>query len=267
MPFINSFVHDAVVTPPTYVPLIGGMDVTLSMSASLSAVAGTINRSASGFQQVTSSFGDAKSKTLAFSVMPADTIYSGRIVVFQICASFDNSGKGTISSISYGGVALSRAIATASTGDKGSAEIWYGVFATQPVNDNLVVVASESMYQVIAGREIIIGATQIIPDRVSINKTASSISSSISMTHVANSLAIVNAVCWKGGMSSLDHFNWEGDSPNAVKTWFTLNTDSHNFATVGGYNLQSTADTGRVYRAVAFGVSNPTVELCGAIWK
>jgi len=255
MPFINSFLLEsagATVTMPSV-----SVDFSMDMSGSFVKIP-TFGRSASGFQAVEVSSPSAKSKSLSFSVMPTETQSTNRIVALLVTAYLN--GKGTINSVSYGGQAFTRAIATVSTNDKGSAEIWYGVVPTNPASNTVTITASENIVRVRICREILLGMTSSTPYDTDVSKEGSEDFATMVINHPTNGVSLGTCIIWKDGITAVS------------ATWTNVTesdeTNGHDdpVAFSSAYYESSIASV-RGIRCEWTGISDANVEIAGASWR
>ena len=257
MPFINSFFPGSTTETTVTMPSTA-FSFSMGMSGSFTKIP-SFGRSASGFQAVEVSSPSAKSKSLSFSVMPTETQSSNRIVVLLVGAYLN--GKGTINSVSYGGQAFTRAIATVSTNDKGSAEIWYGVVPTNPDSNLVTITASENIVRVRICREILLGMTSSVPYDTDVSKKGSEDFANISLIHPANGVTLSTCIIWKDGLDGVSA-TWT----NVTESDQTTGSSGERVAFSSAY-YESSLSSARGIDCTWLGILDANVEVAGASWR
>ena len=239
MTVINSFIHESA---GEVVPALG--------------------RSTSGFEYKYVHGTGSSSLSASFSVMPLDTVYSGRVVVLIIGCYFD--GNGTISTVQYGSQSFTRAVGTSSTSDKGSCEIWYGVVPTNPASNVVTVNANVDIEKLFVSREILVGLTSSSPYDTEIDKEGSEFEVAISFYHPTNGISLLGCIIWKDGITNV----------NATWTNCTETADSDASLFTGGeaefasaYYTSAISSSPRTFTVEWSGILDPNVELTGASWR
>lgn len=261
MPVINSFQFGGAAPPPTDVILSGSVGMSLNVAGTFTTLPKGRYASASQFIQQA---GSGSTRTLAFTAIPTASQSAGRIVVFQIGCYF-SGGKGSISSVSYGGSACSRAIGSVSFNDKGAAEIWYVLMPTNPANDNLVINGTATITRAHVTREVLIGMTQVSPFSMDIMKKESDSGITINVSHPANGVTFLITILWKNGLSGITNLTYP--QGGTTGTSFTTGSGGVDFASGSGYYAGASADSGRLFSTGWLSPSSPNQEFAGASWR
>lgn len=258
MPVINSFVDSGAPAPPTG-NLLAGMSVDSSVSASLNTI--TRGRHVASFQAV-SSEANLSTQTLSFNTLDVTTQHSKRLLVFTIGVNYGSGGS--ITSVSYGGNSCSRAIGTASSSDKGSAEIWYVVVATNPSNNNLVVTANQIIQKISVTREVLLNMVSTTPNDTAIIKRNSDKSVQFNMRHPSNGVSFLGSAFWWGGNSDAN-----GTYPigGATKTNQNFGSAGLEFLANQAVYVSATQTNGKEWGNLLNGPGSPDNEMCGASWQ
>lgn len=259
MPVINSFIH-SVSAPPATIVLTSNMSGLGTMDATLLKL--TKGRSSADFQILTDSVPDATAITLAFNTLSTASQSNSRLLVFMIGAYF-SGGSGSISAVTYGGNACTRAIGSIAGSDKGAAEIWSINLPINPANNNLVVTANKNITSLGVSREVLLGMTDLITKDTDNIKKDSEQFVDINVDHPANGITLLCGVLWWNGSSAATGgFSIGG----ASKTGQGFGASGDEFGMMSGFYASSSADSNRNHGSRWTGPGSPNQELVGASW-
>lgn len=255
MPFISSYLNEStgtsIIMPST------AIDFSMDMDGSFTKIP-AFGRSASSFEAQEVAGTAARSKSLLFSTIPIETQSTGRLIVLLVTAYLN--GKGSITSVIYGGQSLAKAIGSSSSNDKGAAEIWYGVFETNPSTNTVTVNASENIIRVRVCREVLLGMTNSAPYDTDIDKRGSEDFGQIVLAHPINGVTLATNIIWKNGITAVSA-TWsnttESDETNGHEDPVAFSSSYY----------ESASSSVRTIRCTWLGIQDANVETAGASWR
>ncbi len=235
------------------------MPIVNSFTSAVAASAPALGRSTTGFEFLEVRGALNVSKSISFSVMPVATEYATRLVVLTIGCYFNSNED--ISAVSYGSQSLTRAVASASSSDKGACEIWYAVIPTNPASNVVTVTGTGAIDRLMISREILSGLTSSSPYDTDIDKVGSDFEGNVVLNHPTNGITLVGCLIWKDGITNVN-CTWT----NATESGET-SADGTGKAEFSAAYYESATGAFRSYNAEWIGILDANIETVGASWR